>query len=74
VFQGNRYIGRNIDHPLDATGTFLNSKTPPELDWNGPRFDISNPDSFDDFLAAHRKWITQLMQQQFGHPPKLGRW
>ncbi len=74
VFEGNRYIGRNIDHPVDATGVFLDSRIPPERDWNGPPFDTSDPDAFDVFLAAHRKWITRLLEQQFGRPLKLGRW
>ena len=73
VFEANRYIGRNIDHPVDAAGTFVTTKTPPEMDWAGPHFDTANPDGFDDFMAAHRRWITQLMQQQFAQPLKLGR-
>ncbi len=73
IFEGNRYIGRNIDHPTDPNGTFLNSEAPPRRDWNGPMFDRTDPDGFHAFLTTHRKWITQLLEQQFGHPPKLGR-
>ncbi len=74
VFEGNRYIGRNLDRPDDATGIFVESQTPPaNLDWAGPSFDTANPDNFDAFLAAHRQWITHLFEQQFGKPVKLGR-
>jgi hypothetical protein len=74
VFEANQYIGRNPDHPEDSKGTFLESKPLPSLDWNGPVFDLAELDRYDQFLAAHRKWITQLFEQQFAKPVKLGRW
>jgi hypothetical protein len=74
AFDANQYIGRNLNHPQDPNGSFLESKPVPELDWNGPAFDLTNPDGYDQFLAAHRKWITRLFEQQFGKPLRLGRW
>jgi hypothetical protein len=74
VFEANQYIGRNLNHSEDRKGTFLESKPVPPLDWNGPVFDLADPDRFGQFLAAHRKWITQLFEQQFAKPVKLGRW
>ena len=74
VFERNRYIGRNLDHPDDPRGVFEDSAQLPPLDWQGPEFDPSDPDRFDAFLAAHRKWLTQLFEQQFGKPLKLGHW
>ncbi len=74
VFQGNRYVGENADHPPDRQGKFAPAEAPPQLDWTGPAFDPSSPDGFDTFIAAHRKWMQELSQQQFGKPVKLGRW
>lgn len=74
VFEANRYIGHNVDRPADPKGTFAESEVPPQLEWNGPDFDAADPDRFDTFLTEHRKWITHLFEQQFGHPVKLGRW
>lgn len=74
VFEGNRYVGVNLDHPDDRTGVFSERETPPQLDWNGPNFDAADPERFDEFIAAHRKWIVQLLEQQFGKPVKVGRW
>jgi hypothetical protein len=74
VFEANHYIGRNLDHPDDRKGSFLESKPVPSLDWYGPTIDVADPDRFDQFLAAHRRWITQLFEQQFAKPVTLGRW
>ncbi len=73
VFEANQYIGRNVDRPEDHEGTFLESKPIPALDWNGPAFDIADVDRFDQYLVAHRKWITRLFEQQFAKPVRLGR-
>lgn len=73
VFRGNRYIGRNIDRPADSKAIVEQAKPEPSLDWQGPSFDPIDPDRFDAFLAAHRKWMMRLFEQQFGKPLKLGR-
>ncbi len=73
VFYGNRYIGRNIDRPSDSKAVVEKSAPEPNLNWNGPSFDPVDVDRFDSFLAAHRKWIIHLFEQQFGEPVKLGR-
>lgn len=73
VFDGNRYIGRNLNRPEDPKGVVEESAPPPELDWSGPQFDPIDPDRFDAFMAAHREWIIRLFQQQFGEPVKLRR-
>ncbi len=73
AFEGNRYIGRNLDRPEDPKGTVEDAAPLPERDWNGPQFDPSHPERFDTFMAAHREWLVQLLEQQFGKPLKLGR-
>ena len=73
VFEGNRFIGPNVDCPDDPKGTSIDSAQPPEFDWHGPEFDPADADRFDAFLVEHRKWITRLLEQQFGVPVKLGR-
>jgi hypothetical protein len=71
-FEGNQYIGRHMNAPEDAKAR-RESSAAPKLDWNGPQFDPANPDGFDTFLDAHRKWMTRLFEQQFGKPVRLGR-
>jgi Right handed beta helix region len=73
VFEGNKYVGANVDRPVDPQGTVSDANSPPPLDWNGPSFDPSDVDRFDAFLSAHRKWILQLFAKQFGQPVNLGR-
>jgi hypothetical protein len=73
VFEGNRYIGKNVDRPEDPKAIVEASAPAPTLDWNGPQFDPADPDHFDAFMAAHRKWMLRLFEQQFGRPVKLGR-
>jgi hypothetical protein len=73
VFEGNRYIGRNIDRPEDPKGVVEESAKPPNLDWNAPQMDPSKPEGFDAFLARHRQWMMRLFERQFGKPVKLGR-
>lgn len=72
VFDGNRYIGRHIDRPEDATGVTAESATVPRLEWNGPQYDPAHPDGFDAFLERHRQWMLRLFQAQFGQM-RLGR-
>ena len=73
VFEGNRYIGNNIDRPEDPNAVVEASVPVPTLDWNGPQFDPADPDRFDAFMAAHRTWMLQLFEKQFGKAVKLGR-
>ncbi len=71
-FEANRYIGRNVDRPEDPKAIVEESARQPELDWNGPQFDSTHPEQFDAFMAAHRKWIMRLFEQQFGQRVQLG--
>jgi hypothetical protein len=74
VFEGNRYIGRIIDRPEDSRAVVQAAAPEPKLNWSGPHFDPVDPDHFDAFMVAHRKWMIQLFEKQFGTPVKLGRW
>ena len=73
IFDGNHYLGRNIDAPADPKGTRSQQAPAPSLDWNEPEFDPAHPAAFDAFLAKHRTWMMHLFEQQFGEPVKLGR-
>jgi hypothetical protein len=72
VFEGNRYIGRQIDRPEDAKAVVEETATPPKLEWDGPEFDPAHPDGFDAFLVLHRQWMLSLCEGQFGQVT-LGR-
>jgi len=72
VFEGNRYIGRQIDRPEDAKAVVEEKATAPELEWDGPPFDPAHPEGFDAFLLHHRQWMMGLLQGQFGQVT-LGR-
>ncbi|MEI9970841.1 MAG: hypothetical protein WDO73_01635 [Ignavibacteriota bacterium] len=63
-FEGNRYIGKQVDRPQDPKAAEGGSPAP-KLDWNGPQFDPSKPDEFDAFLKKHREWMLRLFTQQF---------
>ncbi|PYT29000.1 MAG: xylose ABC transporter [Acidobacteria bacterium] len=73
VFEGNRYIGRQLDRPGDTKGIVEPTADDPKLDWNLSQFDPAHPEDFDAFIAIHRKWIMRLFERQFGKPLKLGR-
>jgi len=73
VFEGNRYIGQNVDRPEDPNGIVEASAPTPTIDWNTPQFEPADPDHFDAFMAAHRQWMLRLFEQQFGEAVKLGR-
>ena len=72
VFEGNRYVGRQIDPPEDRKAVIENSAATPQLEWEGPPFDPAHPDGFDAFLVQHRQWMLGLFQAQFGQVT-LGR-
>ncbi len=72
VFEGNRYIGRQIDRPEDAKAVVEEKATAPELEWGGPPFDPAHPEGFDAFLLHHRQWMLGLLKGQFGQVT-LGR-
>jgi hypothetical protein len=69
-FQGNRYVGRHEERPAEAEGA---APTAPQAirfeDWPGPQFDPRRPAGFEDYLMAHRAWMTALMERQFGRRP-----
>lgn len=73
IFQRNRYVGRNVNRPADPDGVLEELAQAPKLDWDAPQFEPINPDHFDAFLSAHRKWMMRLFEQQFGKAVKLGR-
>ncbi|MBL8173088.1 MAG: right-handed parallel beta-helix repeat-containing protein [Bryobacterales bacterium] len=66
VFEGNRYYGQHRNRPADASGVVKEKVEAPALDWNGPRFDASQSEGFDAFLKAHRQWMRELFEKQFG--------
>jgi hypothetical protein len=70
LFEGNKYLGRTLNRPEDASGVVENSAAPPQVDWNEPAFDPSHPEDFPRFIAEHRKWMVQLFKQQFGQEPQ----
>ncbi len=70
VFEGNKYFGKTVDRPEDATGGVADSFTAPPLDWNAPTFDPRHPEGLREFMSAHRKWMIKLFQQQFGQEPQ----
>lgn len=73
VFEGNRFIGKNIDRPEDPQAVVEAWAPEPKLDWDGPPFDPANSDRFDAFMAAHREWMLRLFKEQFDTTVKLGR-
>ena len=69
VYKNNRYIGKVHNPPPDYSEYTRAARTP-RIDWKEPSFDVSRPQDFPAFLAAHRTWIKQLFEQQFGHDPQ----
>ena len=70
VFAGNRYTGRDVDAPTENGNDC--AAAPKEIrfkDWPGPQFDPRHPENFSAYLKAHRKWMLQLMERQFGLRP-----
>ncbi len=72
VFEGNHYYGNIVDRPSDATGTRSPaSEIPSIFDTAEPSFDPAHPELFNNYITAHRKWMMQLFEKQFGTPPRL---
>jgi len=69
VFEGNQYIGKTVDRPDDAKAIVEATVKAPKLDWREPEFDPAHPQRYSEYIAAHRKWIAHLFQQQFGWAP-----
>jgi hypothetical protein len=70
VFQGNRHVGRHEGQPnSDARPSSAAPRPISFEDWPGPRFDPERPGDFRAFLAAHRAWMLNLMERQFGERP-----
>ena len=65
VYSSNRYAG-NIVSPPDDYRPSSEDLHEPEINWDEPSFDASRPQDYPAFLAAHRAWIVQLFQNQFG--------
>lgn len=66
VFSGNRYYGKQIDRPDDATGNVIATAPPFARDWNGPQFDPAHPEDFAAFMLRHKAWLNALMAGEFG--------
>ena len=62
-----------MDRPEDPRAVVDAFAKEPQIDWKEPEFDASHPERFDRFMAAHRKWMLHLFEQQFGEPVKLER-
>lgn len=62
-------MGRTIDRPEDENAVVETTVKVPKLNWKEPVFDPAHPREFAHFIAAHRKWIVHLFQQQFGQLP-----
>jgi hypothetical protein len=73
VFDGNHYVGRQIDPPPDAHGTHGKPVPLRAADWREPGFDPAHPVGFDAFLRRHRAWMMHTFERQFGKPVRLGR-
>jgi hypothetical protein len=70
-FEGNQYVGRNIDKPEDRTAIVDSAYRPEKIDWKEPTFDPSEPEGFGRYLADHRRWMIHLFSTQFGTAPEL---
>jgi hypothetical protein len=66
AFDGNRYFGQMTDRPEDPHAVVGSTDKPPKVNWKEPTFDPARPQDFPRFLAAHRRWMERLVQQQFG--------
>ena len=73
LFEGNRFYGTHTGRPSDPKAVVKQKVKPRVRDWNVPRFNPSNPDGFDEFLAAHRAWMLKLFETEFSKPVKLER-
>ncbi len=70
-FEGNQYLGRNVDVPQDPTGIVDQHFHSTKLNWKEPEFDPAHPERLSAYLAEHRRWIVQLFARQFGGPVQL---
>ena len=73
AFEGNRYIGGQIDAPSDPQGSHAKSASLPSVNWREPDFDPAHLGGFDAFLSRHRAWMMCTFTAQFGKPVRLGR-
>lgn len=71
-FEGDQYLGNQIDAPSEATGQALSAPAPASLDWNEPVFNPTQPGQFTAYLSAHRQWLQQLFATQFKHTTANG--
>ncbi|HBY60803.1 MAG TPA: xylose ABC transporter [Solibacterales bacterium] len=68
VFEANQYFGRHEGRPDDSSGVVSGERPPLAWDCDVPEFDPARPDRFDEYLEAHRSWMTRLFEAQFGKP------
>jgi hypothetical protein len=70
-FEGNRYLGNNIDPPADPAGVVDPHSHALNIDWQEPVFDPACPETFSAWVPVHRKWMLHLLADQFGQTPQL---
>lgn len=66
VFEGNEYFGSWADPPQGELAVARKFVVSSKLNWAEPSFEPSRPDTYESFLEAHRKWMIELFQTQFG--------
>jgi len=71
VFDGNRYMGRHVDPPVDKDGTWQAEYREPVADWAVPTFDPAKAEGFPEFLARHRQWMLAMLARELGKPVEL---
>jgi len=69
ILEGNLFFGNHVPMPADGERQTAARVPPAPRKWNSPEFDAAHPESFDAFLTAHRAWMRQLMESEFGPLP-----
>jgi hypothetical protein len=70
-FEGNRYLGGNVDPPTDPAAVVDPQAQSVKIDWREPVFDPAHPEMFSSWLVCHRKWMVRMFTHQFGELPHL---
>ena len=70
-FRGNRFLGRHIDPPADEKGHWRRDYQAPDLDWNVPVFDPSQPTGFPQFMLLHRDRMLRMLSRELGKTVRL---
>ena len=72
IYSRNRYTGTVLDGPSDypSSSSDVTIIQELEMDRHEPTFDPSRSDTYPNFISAHRAWMVNLMEQQFGRRPE----